>query len=101
MRLPCPGNEKSPGTLYPASCISNKTQGTIDMNKTFEVAVLVGSLRKDSINRKLAHAITRLAPDNLSFRFIEIRDLPFYDSDLDEGTPPAEWTRFRDEMKAV
>lgn len=71
------------------------------MNKTFEVAVLVGSLRKDSINRKLAHAITRLAPDNLSFRFIEIRDLPFYDSDLDEGTPPAEWTRFRDEMKAV
>ena len=47
------------------------------------IAVVVGSLRKDSFNRRLAHALTRLAPADLSFHFVEIGDLPLYDQDED------------------
>ena len=42
------------------------------MSKTYKIAVLVGSLRKESINRKAAEALANLAPDNLSFDFLEI-----------------------------
>lgn len=63
------------------------------------VAVLVGSLRKDSLNRKLAAAIAAEAP-GLQFRFIEIGDLPLFNQDL-EAAPPAQWTRFRDEVRAA
>lgn len=62
------------------------------------VAVLVGSLRKESLNRKAARALAELAPDTLAFRFIEIGDLPHYDEDAETAGPPAEWTRFRDEV---
>lgn len=65
------------------------------MTKNRTVAVLVGSLRKDSGNRKLAHAIAAAAPDHLTFDFVEIGDLALFNQDL-EDTPPAEWTRFRD-----
>lgn len=46
------------------------------------VAVLVGSLRRDSINRKLAHAMAKLAADKLEFRFVELGDVPLYNEDL-------------------
>ena len=66
------------------------------------VAVLVGSLRKASFSRLAANALIRLAPANLSCQIVEIRSLEFYDQDLDaEGTPPAEWTEFRDRIKVV
>ncbi|SIS78646.1 NADPH-dependent FMN reductase [Phaeovulum vinaykumarii] len=68
------------------------------MTKVHEIAVLVGSLRKGSFNRKLAEALVARAPDSLSFRFVEIGDLPLFDPDLDEDTPPAAWTRFRAQM---
>ncbi|WP_343609699.1 NAD(P)H-dependent oxidoreductase [Novosphingobium sp.] len=61
------------------------------------VAVLVGSLRKESINRKLAHAFIELAPAELKLSIVEIGDLPLYNQDLDE-TPPAQWVRFREEI---
>jgi chromate reductase len=64
------------------------------------VAVLVGSLRKDSASRKVAKAIAVLAPDTLTFDFPEIGDLPFFDQDL-EATPPAPWVAFRDRIKAA
>lgn len=64
------------------------------------VAVLVGSLRKESINRKLAQAFIELAPAELKLSIVEIGDLPLYNQDLDE-TPPAPWTRFRDEVAAA
>lgn len=68
---------------------------------TFKIAVLVGSLRKDSANLKLAKALTSLSPDSLSFDFIEIGDLPFYNEDLDTETPPASWQRLRNDIAAV
>jgi chromate reductase len=68
------------------------------MSQTHTVAVIVGSLRKDSASRKIAQAIAALAPQTLSFNFVEIGDLPHYDQDLETETPPAAWTRFRDEV---
>jgi chromate reductase, NAD(P)H dehydrogenase (quinone) len=70
------------------------------MAKTYEVAVLVGSLRKDSINRKLAHALIQLAPANLKLALVEIGDLPLYNQDLDVH-PPAQWVGFRNRIRGV
>jgi chromate reductase len=50
---------------------------------TLKIAVIVGSLRRDSFNRKLANALVRLAPADFSFDFVEIGDLPLYNQDDD------------------
>lgn len=65
-----------------------------------KIAVLVGSLRKESYNRKIANALVQVAPE-LEFQFVEIGDLPFYNEDLETATPPAQWTRFRDQIRGV
>lgn len=70
------------------------------MSRTFDVAVVVGSLRKDSQTRKLAKAIIAQAPATLSFRFVEIGDLPLYNEDL-EAEAPAAWTRLRQEIASA
>jgi chromate reductase len=49
----------------------------------YQIAVIVGSLRKDSFNRKLAHAIVKLAPSEFSFKELQIGDLPLYNQDED------------------
>ena len=59
-----------------------------------DVAVLVGSLRRESITRKIAEALRALAPPSLSLDIVEIRELPLYDEDL-ETSPPEPWSRFR------
>jgi chromate reductase len=64
------------------------------MQSTYKVAVLVGSLRKGSFNRKVAHAIEGLAPERLRLEIVEIGDLPHYNIDLEESVPPA-WAAFR------
>ena len=64
------------------------------MDYTYEVAVLVGSLRRDSLNRKLAHVLAKLAPQTLSLSVVEIGQLPLYNTDY-EDTPPAAWSEFR------
>ena len=56
---------------------------------TFHVGYFVGSLAKESINRKLALALTRLAPPELKFTEIPIGDLPLYSYDYDKDYPPA------------
>ena len=53
-----------------------------------KVAVFVGSLRKDSYNRRLARAVEKLAPAGLSFEHIRIDDLPLYSQDFDDNYPP-------------
>ncbi len=67
------------------------------MTNARNVAVLVGSLRKDSLNRKMAHALAALAPEGLKLGIVEIRDLPFYDQDI-ENTPPQAWVTFREQI---
>ena len=66
----------------------------------YKIAIIVGSLRKDSLNRKVARSICAVRDDNLDCSMIEIGDLPLYNHDLDP-TPPAEWTRFRREVAAA
>lgn len=63
-----------------------------------QVAVLVGSLRKDSYNLKVARALAELADKELTFKFIKIDDLPFYNEDIDGGSPPESYVRFRKEI---
>jgi chromate reductase, NAD(P)H dehydrogenase (quinone) len=62
-----------------------------------KIAVFVGSLRKESFNRKMATALTALAPGSLKLEIIEIGGLPLYDQDL-EDHPPAAWTEFRERL---
>jgi len=62
-----------------------------------KIAVLVGSLRKDSFNRKMAKALVGLAPESLKFEFVEIGGLPLYNEDL-EASVPATWAEFRTQM---
>jgi chromate reductase, NAD(P)H dehydrogenase (quinone) len=69
------------------------------MTQVRNVAVVVGSLRKDSVSRKLAKAFAALTP-NLKFNVVEIGDLPHFDQDL-ESDPPAQWVRFREEIAAA
>lgn len=65
-----------------------------------KVGVLVGSLRKDSYNKVIAQTVADQLPENYEVKFLEIGDLPLYNEDLDtEGNVPAEWTRFRSEVK--
>jgi chromate reductase, NAD(P)H dehydrogenase (quinone) len=70
------------------------------MTKTHSVAVIVGSLRKDSLNRKAAHALVRLAPANLKLEIVEIGDLPLYDEDVEAVGTPEPWARFRQQVEA-
>jgi chromate reductase len=71
------------------------------MSTTRIVAVLVGSLRKNSFNRKMARALAALAPASLKLEIVEIGNLPFYDEDLDGPNAPAAWTSFRQKIKAA
>lgn len=54
-----------------------------------KIAVIVGSLRKDSFNKKLAHALVKLAPADFKFEFVEIGNLPLYNQDDDGNQAPA------------
>jgi chromate reductase, NAD(P)H dehydrogenase (quinone) len=64
------------------------------MNARWKVAVLVGSLRKESFNRKTANALRDIAPASLDLAIVEIRDLPLYNQD-DDAIPPTAWAAFR------
>ncbi len=64
------------------------------------IAVVVGSLRKGSLTRRLATAMGAAAAERLDCRIAEIADLPLYDPDIDHE-PPAPWVRFRQEIAAA
>lgn len=70
------------------------------MSEVKRVAVLVGSLRKESINRKIALALADLAPTSIKLEIVEIGDLPLYSEDIDI-TPPAAYQAFREKIKAA
>ena len=65
-----------------------------------KIAILVGSLRKDSINRKIGRSICSFSSDMLDCNIVEIRNLPLYDQDSDTNPPP-EFVRFREQIAAV
>lgn len=68
--------------------------------RTYRLAVVVGSNRKDSINRKLAEAMARLLPRNFEVSYPRIDDLPMYNMDL-EGNRPESVNRFTAEIAAA
>ena len=66
-----------------------------------KIAVVIGSLRKESINRKFAHELIALAPESLTFEIVEIGELAMYNEDLEGNgvTAPQAWTHFRQRIK--
>ena len=67
---------------------------------TTNIAVIIGSLRKDSFNKKLAKALEKLFPADFSFTQVRIDDLPLYNQD-DDGNPSAQVKRLKGEIKAA
>src|SRR5271169_4385049 len=68
------------------------------MSTTRDVAVFVGSLRKESFNRKLANALIAMAPAPLKLEIVEIRHLPLYNQD-DDANPPAASATFKERVQ--
>jgi chromate reductase len=87
------------GELTPRRQV-NRNKERYSMDKTRDVAVIVGSLRKDSINRKVANALAELAPAALKLGIVDIGHLPIYNQDGDEN-PPVAWTEFRERIKVA
>jgi len=68
----------------------------------YKIAILVGSLRKDSLNRRVAKSICAIRGDGLDCSMIEIGDLPLYNQDYDGAQQqPPEYVRFRDSIRPV
>lgn len=65
-----------------------------------KVAVFVGSLRKDSSNRRLARALERLGGDRLEFQYVDIGQLPLYNQDFDAAYPAAA-TAMKEQVRAA
>lgn len=71
------------------------------MTTNTKVAVLVGSLRKDSLNLKLARALTALAPAGMEFDFVPIGEMPLYNPDREDNDLPDAWWQFRERIAGV
>ena len=67
---------------------------------SLKIAVLVGSLRKESINRKLAHALEKLAGANAKFDYVNIGDLPLFNQDYERDYPPAA-TKMKEQIRSA
>lgn len=68
---------------------------------TRKIAIVVGSLRKESFSRKIAKAMMGMAEGRLVMEIVEIRDLPIYNEDDDSASPPPAFTVFRDRIRAA
>jgi chromate reductase, NAD(P)H dehydrogenase (quinone) len=71
------------------------------MEKPMNVCVLVGSLRKASLNGMLANALMSLAPSSMKLENVEIGQLPLFNQDLETDSTPPQWTAFRQRVKAA
>jgi chromate reductase len=68
----------------------------------YKIAILVGSLRKESYNRKIAQSICAIRGDGLDCTFVEIGDLPLYNQDYDSAPQqPEQFVRFRDQVRGA
>jgi chromate reductase, NAD(P)H dehydrogenase (quinone) len=69
------------------------------MAKVKSVSVIIGSLRKESLNRKIANALVEIALPHLRLNIVEIGGLPLYNQDVDVD-PPKTWIDFRKQIGA-
>ena len=65
---------------------------------THHIAVIAGSLRKESFTLKIANALTKLAPDTLKLEVATLHGISFFNQDL-EAEPPADWLAFREKIQ--
>jgi chromate reductase len=65
------------------------------------VALIVGSLRKQSFTRAIANAVVELAPRSLKFEHVDYGNLPLYNQDLDPDGPPQAWVEFRNRIRGL
>ena len=65
-----------------------------------KIAILVGSLRKESLNRKIALSVVEFTRSTLDCEIVEIGDLALYNEDID-ANPPAQYERFRQQVRAA
>lgn len=65
-----------------------------------KIGLLVGSLRKESFNRKIAVALAEVAPSSMQLEFVEIGHLPFFNQD-EEANPSKAWVEFRNHVKSL
>jgi chromate reductase, NAD(P)H dehydrogenase (quinone) len=73
------------------------------MEKTmsqYKIAVIIGSLRKESLNRRLAEAVVKLAPVEFTFQQVSIGDLPLYNQDEEEN-PSEAVKRFKEQINSA
>jgi chromate reductase len=70
------------------------------MSTTKNVAIFVGSLRKESLNRKLANALIAMAPESLKLEIVEIGNLPLFNQDF-EADPPQTVREFKQRVAAA
>lgn len=68
--------------------------------KKHNIAVIVGSLRKESFNLKTAKALMAMAPESFNMELLDITGLPMFNEDL-EATPPKEWVALREKIRAA
>jgi len=66
-----------------------------------KIAVLIGSLRKESYNRKMAKEMMALPSERIDLEIVDIADLPHYNEDLETEHPPKSWTAFREKIKGA
>jgi chromate reductase, NAD(P)H dehydrogenase (quinone) len=71
------------------------------MSAPRDVAVIVGSLRRDSYSRKIANVLADLAPPTLRLEIVPIGGLTLYNQDDDTDPPPAPWVAFRERIRAA
>ena len=68
------------------------------MATAYNIAVLVGSIRKESFTLKIAKALAKLAPDTLKLEVVTLNGISFFNQDL-EAAPPADWLAFREKLQ--
>lgn len=66
-----------------------------------KIAVVVGSIRKNSFSQQLANNLVGLLPDGYEAEFVEIANLPLYSQDYDTADTPAEYAPFRDQIRSA
>src|SRR5512132_1772721 len=86
----------------PHRALPGQSTAEESVNSTYRVAVLVGSLRQGSITRRVADALSEVAPAELTLEQVEMGDLPLYNQDFDDQhRVPADWTEFRRRIAAA
>ncbi|MGN0003714.1 MAG: NADPH-dependent FMN reductase [Sphingobacterium composti] len=65
-----------------------------------KIGILVGSLRRESFNKKIAENLVQLLDKKYSYEFVQIGDLPLYNEDIDHDNPPKVYSTFRDKLSS-